>query len=241
MIPLLADRVKETTQTTGTGTVNLDGPVTGFRSFVTAIGTGNACFYVLTNDVDWEVGIGTVTDATPDTLSRDTILASSNGGSAVSFGSGTKEVFVTNPATYATRQKAVIKRASSAQTISTATDTKIAFDTILYDVGGIADVTTNDRIDISRAGRYFCHAQLMLAGLAIDTELQCRIKINGTLTLERSTFAAVAAADYFASVDGSLELAAGDFVEMFVEHNHGSDRSTSITLEQQAQLSVTEI
>lgn len=101
---LLADRVKETTTTTGTGTLNLDGAVTGYRTFVAGIGTGNTCYYacVAQSPGEWEVGVGTVTDATPDTLSRDTILASSNGGSAVNFSAGTKDVFVTFPAGAAT-------------------------------------------------------------------------------------------------------------------------------------------
>ena len=88
-----ADRVKETSITTGTGTYNLDGAVTGFRTFVAGIGTGNTCPYVATNGTDWEVGEGTVTDATPDTLARTTIRASSNGGAAVSWAAGSKDIF----------------------------------------------------------------------------------------------------------------------------------------------------
>jgi uncharacterized protein with putative carbohydrate binding module len=88
-----AERVKETSTTTGTGTLSLAGAVAGFRSFVAGVGGGNSCHYVIEDGTDWETGIGTVTDAAPDTLSRDTILASSNGGSAVSFAAGTKNVF----------------------------------------------------------------------------------------------------------------------------------------------------
>jgi len=95
---LVADRVKETSTTTGTGTYDLDGAVTGFQGFVAGIGDGNPCYYCVEDGTDWEVGIGTVTDATPDTLSRDTILASSNGDAAVNWGSGAKRVFVTIPA-----------------------------------------------------------------------------------------------------------------------------------------------
>lgn len=88
-----ADRVKETSTTTGTGTYNLAGASTGFRTFVAGIGNGNTCHYVAENGVDWEVGLGTVTDATPDTLARTRILASSNAGSAVNWGAGTREVY----------------------------------------------------------------------------------------------------------------------------------------------------
>jgi hypothetical protein len=93
MALVLRDRVKETTTTTGTGTINLAGTSTGFRTFVAAVGNGNQTYYVLEDGVDWEVGIGTVTDGTPDTLSRSTILASSNSGLAVNWGAGTRNVF----------------------------------------------------------------------------------------------------------------------------------------------------
>jgi len=96
----VADRVKESTTTTGTGTVNLAGAETGFQTFVAGIGNSNTTYYAIVdgNTGDFEVGIGTVTDASPDTLSRDTILQSSNSDSAVNFGSGTKSVFCTQPA-----------------------------------------------------------------------------------------------------------------------------------------------
>lgn len=93
-----ADRVKETSTTTGTGTYDLAGAVTGFQGFVAGIGDGNTCYYVAENGTDWEVGLGTVTDASPDTLARTSIIASSNAGSAVNWGAGTKYLYVTGPA-----------------------------------------------------------------------------------------------------------------------------------------------
>lgn len=97
---LVADRVKETSSTTGTGTINLAGAVSNFQGFVAGIGTGNQCYYSIIHQTvaEWEVGIGTVTDAAPDTLSRTTVLASSNAGALVNFSAGTKDVFVTIPA-----------------------------------------------------------------------------------------------------------------------------------------------
>lgn len=94
MAQLHASRTKETSSTTGTATYELLGAVAGFRTFVAGIGTGNTCQYTATDGTDWEVGIGTVTDASPDTLARTTILASSNAGSAVSWGAGTRTLFV---------------------------------------------------------------------------------------------------------------------------------------------------
>jgi len=96
MALIFADRVQETTTTTGTGTVTLAGAVTGFQSF-SAIGNGNTTYYNITDGTSWEVGIGTYTSS-GTTLSRDTVLSSSNSGSLVSFTSGSKNVFCTYPA-----------------------------------------------------------------------------------------------------------------------------------------------
>ena len=100
MAHVLNDRVKETTTTTGTGTVNLAGAETGFESFVAGIGNSNTTYYCIVHQSadEFEVGIGTVTDASPDTLSRTTIISSSNSDSAVNFSAGTKDVFCTLPA-----------------------------------------------------------------------------------------------------------------------------------------------
>jgi hypothetical protein len=95
MALVVKDRVQETTTTTGTGTVTLAGAVDGFQTFA-AIGDGNTCYYAITSGTDWEVGLGTYT-ASGTTLSRDTILESSNSGSAITL-SGTSNVFVTYPA-----------------------------------------------------------------------------------------------------------------------------------------------
>ena len=100
MALVINDRVKETTTTTGTGTVNLGGAETGYESFVSGVGTTNKTFYAieLNSAGEFEVGIGTVTDASPDTLSRDTVISSSNGDALVNFSAGTKNVFCTLPA-----------------------------------------------------------------------------------------------------------------------------------------------
>ena len=100
MALVINDRVKETSTTTGTGTLNLAGAETGYESFVAGIGTGNTTYYAieLNSAGEYEVGIGTVTDASPDTLSRTTIISSSNSDAAVNFSAGTKNVFCTLPA-----------------------------------------------------------------------------------------------------------------------------------------------
>ncbi len=97
MALVVKDRVQETTSTTGTGTVTLGGAVLGYQSFAT-VGNGNTTYYTIVDLTagDWEVGIGTYT-ASGTTLSRTTVLSSSNAGSLVPFAAGTKNVFVTYP------------------------------------------------------------------------------------------------------------------------------------------------
>lgn len=107
MALVLADRVQETTTTTGTGTVTLAGAASGFQSFA-AVGDGNSTYYTIAGGAEWEVGIGTYT-ASGTTLSRTTVLSSSNSGSLVSLSAGTKSVFVTYPASVAVPEgKAVV-------------------------------------------------------------------------------------------------------------------------------------
>jgi len=100
MALVINDRVKETSTTSGTGTLNLAGASQDFITFVAGVGTTNTTYYCITETGTdkFEVGIGTVTDASPDTLSRDTIITSSNSDSAVNFSAGTKNVFCTLPA-----------------------------------------------------------------------------------------------------------------------------------------------
>ena len=100
MALVLNDRVKETTTSTGTGTINLAGAETGFESFVAGVGNSNTCYYCISHQTanEFEVGLGTVTDASPDTLSRDTVLESTNSDNKVDFAAGAKDVFCTYPA-----------------------------------------------------------------------------------------------------------------------------------------------
>lgn len=91
----IKDRVKETSATTGTGTLTLAGATTGFRTFASALSNGDTTYYAIQGGADWEVGVGTYSAGT---LARTTILSSSNAGAAVNFSAGTKDVFITMPA-----------------------------------------------------------------------------------------------------------------------------------------------
>jgi hypothetical protein len=106
MALIVADRVKEVTTTSGTGTYTLGGAVDGFQAFSAVTVDTDTVYYAITDDTDWEVGIGTI-GGTQTTLARTTILSSSNSGSAVNWGAGTKNIFLTYPA-----EKAVYEDAS---------------------------------------------------------------------------------------------------------------------------------
>ena len=94
MALVLADRVQETTTTSGPGTITLAGAVSGFQSFA-VIGNTNTTYYTITDGTAWEVGIGTYNSGT---LTRDTVFASTNSNNRISLSGGTANVFVTYPA-----------------------------------------------------------------------------------------------------------------------------------------------
>ena len=95
MALVVFDRVKESSNTTGTGTIVLAGVQAGYQSFA-VVGDGNQTYYTIAGQTtgDWEVGIGTYYSGNLS-LSRDVILASSNANAAVTLLPGTKDVFVT--------------------------------------------------------------------------------------------------------------------------------------------------
>lgn len=133
---VIADRVQETSTTTGTGTVVLAGAVTGYQTFA-VIGNTNTTYYTIADQagVNWEVGIGTYYSANVS-LARTTILASSNANAAVNFGVGTKAVFVTYPA-----ERAVIADASNITTI-----TNFASSNVLITGGSLNNVIIGNSV-----------------------------------------------------------------------------------------------
>jgi hypothetical protein len=120
---VVADRVKETTTTAGTGTITLLGAATGYQSFA-VIGNANLTYYTIAGQTgsEWEVGIGTYTSS-GTTLARTTVLANSSGTqpSALSFSAGTKDVFVTYPAGVSSTNGVMVQSdtVSESTTIST--------------------------------------------------------------------------------------------------------------------------
>ena len=152
MALILKDRVKETTTVVGTGTATLLGAVTGYQSF-SAIGNGNTCYYTIAGPVEWEVGIGTYTSS-GTTLSRDTVLSSSNGGSLVSFSAGTKDVFVVQPsekAVYTDASNIINTSGNGANTVSftnvNASNVVMVSGTISTNAANATDITNKTYVD----------------------------------------------------------------------------------------------
>ena len=139
MALVVADRVQETTSTTSTSSYVLLGAATGYQSFGAVLADGDTTYYAITNDTDWEVGVGTYSTTGP-TLARTTILASSSGGSAVNWGVGVKNIFISYAAS-----KAVYQDESGAVLVADKivhegdTNTAIRFpaaDTVSIETGG---------------------------------------------------------------------------------------------------------
>lgn len=149
MALVIKDRVKVTSTTTGTGTFTLGSASAGYRDF-SIIGNGNTTYYVIQNTADntWEVGIGTYT-ASGTTLSRDTVLESSNGGALVNFASGTKDVFVTYPADKAVTTDDIGTMATQDSNNVSITGGSIA---VTSDPSNALDVATKQYVDAAVTG-----------------------------------------------------------------------------------------
>ena len=207
MALVLKDRVKETTTTTGTGTVTLAGAAAGFQSFA-AVGDGNQTFYAIADATsgDWEVGVGTYT-ASGTTLSRTTVVSSSNAGSLVNFSAGTKDVFVTYPSSRAVYLDAagsavttldIGTLGTSTANISTA---NITAGTVATAPVGNTDIVNKEYADAIASGIHFHEA----VALATTAALPANTYNNGTAgvgaTLTGNTNGAL-------SVDSTLTIVA---------------------------------
>ena len=154
----LNDRVKETTTTTGTGTLTLGGAVTGFETFAAGIGNSNTTYYavILPGSAEFEVGLGTLSSDS-STIARTTIISSSNSDSAVNFSAGTKNIFCTIPAS-----KSVFLDASG--NVSVGADLSVGDDLTIE--GGLIDLRSNS--GSASQIKFYCevsnaHAQTLTA------------------------------------------------------------------------------
>lgn len=168
MALVINDRVRETTSTTGTGTVTLGGGVDGFQTFAAGIGNSNTTYYAisLNSANEWEVGLGTLS-ADSSTLARTTVLQSSNSDNAVDFSAGAKEIFCTLPSEKALYLDASGDLANSGVIVNTNVDasaaiaqTKLALDITNSEVNAsaaialskLATVTASRALESSAGG-----------------------------------------------------------------------------------------
>lgn len=160
------NRVKETTDSTGTSTIDLNGAATGFRAFLDEANSGDSVYYLIVDDpanpTAYEYGIGTITAGTPDTLSRDTVEGSSNSGSKVSFLAGTKTVIASPTAAglggigplagWALKNPAVAAKTAD-YTVTAADDGKL----ITGDASGLSPATLTFSLPAPASGTYPVH------------------------------------------------------------------------------------
>ena len=170
MALVINNRVRETTSTTGTGAVTLAGAVDGFQTFAAGIGNSNTTYYAISLNTanEWEVGLGTL-NADSSTLTRTTVLESSNSDSAVDFSAGSKEVFCTLPA-----EKAVYLDASDdpvGVTGSAITDETKTF-------SNYSNITASRTLTLSSGNNY-----MLIGAITVDDTYTWDIAGTGTLTL----------------------------------------------------------
>ena len=168
---VVADRVKETTTTTGTGTITLGGAETNFASFSSVLSDGDTTYYAIVDDTNnaYEVGLGTFT-ASGTTLARTTVLASSNSGSAVNLQAGTKDVFINYPA-----GKSVFLNSSNQLVINGTAVTSTAAELNILD-GVTATATEINYLDITTLGT-------SEASKAVTADANAKVKFIGTTSV----------------------------------------------------------
>ena len=249
MALVLNDRVKETTTTTGTGALTLGGAVTGFETFGTGVGNSNTTYYAVTlgGSAEFEVGLGTLnSDST--TITRTTVISSSNSDSAVNFSAGTKTIFCTIPAS-----KSVFLDASGNATLGA--DLSVGDDLTVE--GGLIDLRSNS--GSASQIKFYCevsnaHAQTLTAQphsaaaantLRLpdsgDSGTQDLVAVDTTQTLTNKTLTTPTITTPVVNAGVQLKNGAtsAGFVEFFEDSDNGTNKVTLIGPASTADVTVT--
>jgi len=240
MALVLNDRVKETTTTTGTGTLTLGGAVTGFETFAAGVGNSNTTYYAVTlpGTSEFEVGLGTLSSDS-STIARSTIISSSNSDNAVDFSSGTKNIFCTIPAS-----KSVFLDASGNVTIGA--DLSVGDDLTVN--GGVIELkNTGSQSEL----RMYCESSNAHYA-ALQAPAHSDFAGNTTLTLPATTDTIVgrATTDTLTNktlttpvVNAGVQLKNGatsaGFLEFFEDSDNGTNKVTLIGPTSTADVTVT--
>lgn len=214
----LIDRCKETTSTTGTGTLTLTGAVSGFVAMADATSglttNGDTSWFCAENGTEWEVFLGTRVDSTH--LARTTVISSSNAGAAVNF-TAPPTVFSTVPAAKVSTVGPAFRAYLSAdQTVTSAVTTKVAFNAETFDTGGCFDSTTNYRFTPNVAGYYHFDYLVSEAGTTITAGgAAAYLYKNGTKITEGDYGAPAAANSRCGGSDLVYMNGTTDYVEVF--------------------------
>ena len=198
MALVINDRVKETTTTTGTGTISLGGAVTGFETFAAGIGYSNTVYYCIAHQdqAEFEVGLGTL-DGDSSDLARTTIISSSNSDSAVDFSAGTKDVFCTIPAS-----KMVFEDASDS--VASITSLKNTSLVIGRDADNDIDFATDNNIIFRASGA----DQIVLKDGVLEpiTDDDVALGTSGTKRFTNLFLSGAVTAGGAATIGGNLNL-----------------------------------
>jgi|DEB0MinimDraft_10_1074344.scaffolds.fasta_scaffold09332_2 hypothetical protein len=200
MALILKDRVKETTSTTGTGAISLGGAVANFQAFSAVLSDADTTYYAIIDvtNSDYEVGLGTYSSG-GNTLARTTILESSNGGSAVSFGAGSKNVFIAYPA-----EKSVYLDDSNQLVINSTAVTSTPAELNLVD-GSSAGTIVNSKAVVYGASGEVNATTLQIGGTSITaTAAELNYLDITTLGLTEASKAATADANGVVTFDNGI-------------------------------------
>ena len=223
MALVIADRVRETSTTTGTGTLTLDGAVSGFQTFSTAIGNTNTCYYTIVNGSEFEIGLGTVAAGT---LARTTVLRSSNAGSAVNFSAGSKDVFATYPA-----DRAVLTDLS--QTLTSKTLTSPTLTTPVLGTPSSGNLTSCTADGTNKVG----YQNIPLSGIktssytlvAGDVGKFIELGTSGSVVVPASVFAAGDAISIFNNTSASISCTCSAVTTVYKGGTDADIASFSVT------------